>query len=93
LRNYEVGLIFRNKGPLVDKMYNTLSSEGIKCRLNEPYDMKGGQCYAQDTMMNWNHPHVPEVLMMNFRSDLCKKRKLRKQILNIIKPVIDELSN
>jgi predicted N-formylglutamate amidohydrolase len=93
LRNYEIGLIFRNKGILVDKLSNAFTASGITCRLNEPYDMSGGQCHAQDSMMNWNHPDRPEVVIMNFRSDLCTKRKWRKEISDIIKPVITELSS
>ncbi len=93
LRNYEVGLIHRTKGTLVDKLYDTLTTSGIKCRLNEPYDMNDGFCHAQDSMISWNHPYTPEVLIMNFRNDLCSKSKWRKQVLNIMTPVLEELSN
>jgi predicted N-formylglutamate amidohydrolase len=92
LNNYEIGLIFRNKGTLVDKMYNAITSAGIRCKLNEPYDMKSGNCHAQDSMTSWNLPEIPEVILLNCRSDLATKRKWRKQMLNIISPVIAELS-
>jgi hypothetical protein len=54
--------------------------------------MKEGTCHAQDTMTTWNHPHTPEVLIMNIRSDLCSKHKWRRQVLNIITPVLEQLS-
>jgi predicted N-formylglutamate amidohydrolase len=92
LNNYDIGLIFRNKGTLVDKMYNAITTAGIRCKLNEPYDMKSGNYSAQDSMISWNHPETPELMILNCRYDLATKRKWRKQLLSIISPVIAELS-
>ena len=93
LYDYEVGLIYKNKGNLVSKLEETLLKSDIKFRLNEPYDMKEGFCHAQESMLSWNHPDTPEVIILNFRYDLCSKYRWRNKFLNTIIPAIQELSD
>ena len=92
LRDYDIGLIFRTRGKLVDLLFENLNNKGIRCRFNEPFDMSEGTCNAQDAMLSWNYPEVPEVIILNFRNDLCSYSKWRKEIANIISPIINSLS-
>ncbi len=85
--------MFRNKGLLVDGLYEALTSAGMRCRFNEPYDMNDGVCHAQDSMVSWGYPRVTEVVLIEFRNDYCVDPEWRKKIINAIIPVIQKLNN
>jgi predicted N-formylglutamate amidohydrolase len=93
LRDFEIGLMFRDKGRLVDALEDAFINAGIKCRLNEPYDMKDGVCHAQESMMSWTYPDVTEVVLIEFRNDYCIDPVWRKRVIDAMLPVIEKLNN
>ena len=92
LRDYEIGLLFRNKGKLVNSLLEIFTNIGLKCLLNEPYNMSQGVCQAQDSIINWNYPDQPEVVLIEFRNDFCQDPKWRKKIVDALLPMINTLN-
>jgi predicted N-formylglutamate amidohydrolase len=93
LRNFEIGLMFRYKGKLVEALQEAFTNAGMKCLLNEPYDMKDGVCQAQDSMVTWGYPEVTEVVLIEFRNDYCIDPVWRKKVIDALLPVIKKLNN
>jgi predicted N-formylglutamate amidohydrolase len=91
LREYEVGLLYREKGKMITLLEKAFKENGISYRTNEPYDLNQGVCNVQDSILRWNHPNNPEVLLIEFRNDFAINPKWQKKIINIITPIIETL--
>jgi predicted N-formylglutamate amidohydrolase len=91
IREYEIGLLYREKGKMITMLEEAFKASGVTFRINEPYDLTQGVCHAQDSMLRWNYPNNPEVLLIEFRNDFATNPKWRKKITNIIAPIIDQL--
>ena len=72
-------------------LQQAFTEAGVRCLLNEPYDMKSGVLNAQDNIISWKHPDKTEVVMIEFRNDHCSNPEWRKKMIDAIIPIIDSL--
>jgi predicted N-formylglutamate amidohydrolase len=92
-RNFEVGILYRDKGLLADMIESAYKREGVEYRVNEPYHPKEGVCHAMDNIQTYNWPESQtDVVLMEFRNDHCSDSKWRKKQISILKPIIDQLA-
>lgn len=93
-KEYEVGLLFRERSPLVDKIEEAFKKNNVDYRLNLPYDPKEGVCFAMDSVSTSLWPEfVVKTAMLEFRNDLITDVKYRANMVNILAPVFMELND
>lgn len=70
-----------------------MNKNEINFRLNEPYDPKDGEFHIMDSVSGYNIPEFfNEVVLLEFRNDLCSDSNWRNKIAKIISPIIKELN-
>jgi predicted N-formylglutamate amidohydrolase len=93
IRDYEVGLLYREKGKMIGLIEEAFKKNGIRYKINEPYDLNEGVCHVQDSILRWNNPDNPEVLLIEFRNDFAVNPKWKKRMINILTPIIKSLAD
>jgi len=92
-RDFELGILYRKKGKMVNMLEEGFKKHGIIYRLNEPYSPDEGVCYAMESLMFWNLPDFEtEAVLLEFRNDHCSNPKFRNKIVDIMTPIVNELN-
>lgn len=93
-RNFEVGILYRDRGLLADMIESAYKREGVSYRVNEPYSPKDGVCQAVDALNTWNWPEwYTDVVLLEFRNDYCSDPSWRKKQVNILSQIVDTLKD
>jgi predicted N-formylglutamate amidohydrolase len=93
LRDYQVGILFRERGLLVDRLETAFKKDGISYRLNEPYKPSEGVCFAMDCIETYNDAGRTDAVLLEFRNDYCSDKSFRERITNVMTPLINDLKN
>jgi predicted N-formylglutamate amidohydrolase len=91
-RKFEVGILYREKGILADKIEFAYKKQGVNYRINEPYTPQEGVCHAMDSLYVYNWPEwYTDVVLLEFRNDYCEDPAWRKKQVEMLAPIIDSL--
>lgn len=91
-RDYQVGILFRERSILVDSLEAEFIKNNISYRLNEPYHPRDGVCFVLDSLQSWTSDKT-DVILLEFRNDYCSDPVFQKQIANIFTPILQSLQN
>ena len=76
---------------MINQIEKAFQDNGVLYKLNEPYDANDGLCHALDSMTSYRYPEITEGVLLEMRNDFCQKIEWRERLINILKPVINNL--
>lgn len=92
-RNFEIGLLYREKGLMADMIESAYRRHEINFRINEPYTPMEGVCHTMDSVQTWGWPDIKtETILFEFRNDMCSDPQFRKNQVKILAPIFEELN-
>jgi predicted N-formylglutamate amidohydrolase len=92
IREYEVGILFKEKNIIVDMLESVYKKNGVNYRLNEPYNPSEGVCHAMDSIITYDSPNKEVITcLLEFRNDYCSDKEYRKKHVNLLSPIVEEL--